>query len=169
MKLDISKRLHRLVAAGILAGLILVLTIAVPIPIPHMTGAYVNLGDAGVYLAAFLLGMPWGALCAAVGSALADVVLGSMFYAIPTFFIKGLMAFVAAMLLKHWEGKRVFALLVAGLIMPAGYFAFETMLYGFATALLGVPPNLIQYAAGIALGLPVIKLSERLRKGKDSV
>lgn len=167
MKLDLSRPLQRLVAAGIMAGVILALTMVVAIPIPHMAGAYVNLGDAGVYLAAFLLGSPAGALCAAVGSALADILLGGALYAIPTFIIKGLMALIAATLIKRWKGKRVLALLVAGIIMPVGYLAFETALYGFATAFLGVPANLIQYVAGIALSLPMMRILERFQKSTE--
>ncbi len=163
MKIDYNNPLHKLVLAGLLAACILLLTIVLPIPIPNMAGAYVNLGDAGVYLAAFLLGSPWGALSAAVGSALADILLGSMLYAGPTFVIKGLMALVAAMLIKRLEGKRIVALLCAGIIMPLGYFLFETALYGASVAIVGVPLNLIQYAVGVVLGLPILRLAERLK------
>lgn len=163
MKYDSNNLTHRLVLAGILAAFILVLTIVIAIPIPSMAGAYVNLGDAGVYLAAFLLGNPWGALCAAVGSALADLLLGSALYAGPTFVIKGLMAFFAAILLKQWQrkkGYKALALVCAGIVMPMGYLLFESILYGFGIAVVGLPANLAQYAVGIVLGLPAIRMTE---------
>ncbi len=169
MKLDLNNRLHKLVTAGILAALILLLTMVVAIPIPHMAGAYVNLGDAGVYLAAGILGTPWGMLAAAVGSALADIMLGSALYAAPTFIIKGLMALIAALLIKRWKSKHFVALLIAGLIMPIGYLAFETVLYGFSVAALGLPANSIQYAAGVALGLPMMRIAERFLKAPESI
>lgn len=161
MKYDNNNMTHRLVLSGILAAFILVLTIVIAIPIPSMAGAYVNLGDAGVYLAAFLLGNPWGMLCAGIGSALADILLGSALYAGPTLVIKGLMAFTAAILLRRWQGKKwckVLALLCAGVIMPMGYLLYESILYGFGTAVVGLPANLVQYAVGIALGLPAIRM-----------
>ncbi len=162
MRIDLSNKIHRLVLCGLLAACILVLTIVLAVPIPNMTGAYVNLGDAGVYLAAAVLGGPWGALSAAVGSALADVMLGSALYAIPTFLIKGLMAFFAGLLLKRFSaGKRLIALAIAGSVMPVGYFLFETALYGAGPALIGVPANLVQYGVGILLGSPVIAIVEK--------
>lgn len=162
MQFDWNKPLNKLVIGGLLAALILLLTIVVAIPIPQMAGAYVNLGDIGVYLAAYLLGGPWGALCAAVGSSLADVLLGSMLYAGPTFLIKGLMALCAGVLLKRLTGKRFVALLIGGIIMPLGYFLFESVLYGADVALLGVPANLAQYAVGVGVGMPVIRLAQNL-------
>lgn len=172
MQFDQSNRTHRLVLAGLLAAFILALTLVVSVPIPNMAGAYVNLGDAGVYLAAALLGGPWGALCAAVGSALADLLLGSALYAGPTFLIKGLMAYTASLLMRRWESKKAgkwLALICAGLIMPAGYLLFEGILYGFDVAILGAPLNLLQYVVGVALGIPAIRAAEsyfRLTKGK---
>ncbi len=161
MKYKNDNLTHRLVLASMLAGLILLLTM-VSFPIPHVAGAYVNLGDAGVFVAAFLLGNPFGALCAAVGSALADLILGSTLYALPTFFIKGGMAVLAALLMKRVRGKTVFALMIAGLLMPIGYFAFETALFGVQTAALGIPANLLQYAAGLVLGMTGIRIVSKL-------
>ncbi len=51
MKLDLNNRLHKLVTAGILAALILLLTMVVAIPIPHMAGVridvFVSVKDTG--------------------------------------------------------------------------------------------------------------------------
>jgi len=158
-----DKSLNKLVLAGLLAAFIFILTVVVPIRIPGTNGGYINLGDAGVFTAAYLLGWPWGAMAAAVGSALADMVLGSVIYAGPTFLIKGCMALLASYLLKRWK-KHALALLCAGLVMPLGYFLFEAVLYGPAAALVSVPMNLIQYAVGVVLGLVLIRLTGRLRR-----
>ncbi len=163
MQYDRTNKTHKLVLAGLLAAFIMVLTMVVKIPIPNMAGAYLNLGDAGVYLAACLLGNPYAALCAGVGSAVADLLLGSALYAVPTFVIKGAMAFVAAMLLERLSGKRLrrlISLTIAGLIMPLGYFLFEAVLYGPVLALAGMPMNLLQYAAGVALGAAATRAAE---------
>ncbi len=158
------KPVNRLALSGLLAAVVVILTIVhLPIPVPGMPGAYINLGDVGVYLSAFLLGSPWGVLAAAIGSALADLILGSALYAGPTFVIKGAMAFVTALLMARWK-KPLPAIILAGLLMPAGYFIFETFLYGAEAAALSLPFNGIQYAAGILVGYAVIQLAQRFKK-----
>lgn len=156
--------LYKLVLGGLMGAVILLLTIVVAVPIPGMAGAYVNLGDAGVYLAAFLLG-PFGALAAGIGSMLADLLLGSALYALPTLCIKGGMALLYWALSK--KTHRAVAMLIAGALVPVGYFLFEATLYGAATAALGIPANLIQWAVGVLLGLPVLRIAQRLNEQKN--
>ena len=159
--MNMHKPVNRLALAGLLAAVVVILTIVTYFPIPGVAGAYINLGDVGVYLSASLLGSPWGALTAAVGSGLADLLLGSAMYAGPTFLIKGGMALLASLLISRWK-KTLPALLCAGLLMPAGYFLFETFLYGAQTAAASLPLNGIQYAVGILLGYAAIRLTNRL-------
>ncbi|MDR1619379.1 MAG: ECF transporter S component [Clostridiales bacterium] len=161
MRLDLKTKTHRTVIAGILAAVILALTL-ISFPIPNMAGAYINLGDAGVYIAAFLLGNPWGALCAAVGSALGDLVLGSVIYAWPTFIIKAAMALVAALLIKKMNGKIFLPLILAGLIMPLGYYLFEGIVYGHGAAIAGVALNLLQYAVGVTIGGYAVRFLKKI-------
>lgn len=146
-----EKRLNtkKLVKAGLLCALVTVLTIFVQMPIPAIAGAYINGGDAGVYLAAFLLGGPWGAAVAGVGSAIADMALGSMVYAPATLVIKAAMAFFAARI-YHGGGKfsRILAPLAGSAIMIAGYFLYESVLFGPGAATASVLFNLIQAGGG---------------------
>ncbi len=155
-----------LVLGGLLGAVICALTIFVRIPLPLASGAYVNAGDAGVYLAAVLLGGWPGALAAAVGSALADLLVGAAVYIAPTFFIKGAMALLAAKLLL--SGRRgvfaqAFAFGATGLLMTAGYFVFEWVVFGFAMAAASVPFNLIQAVGGAILGVAASQAARRLR------
>lgn len=141
----------RLVKAGLLCALISVLTIFVQIPIPGVAGAYINGGDAGVYLAAYLLGGPWAAAVAGIGSAIADMALGSMVYAPATLVIKAAMAYLAARIYgRGGHASRIFAPLAGGLTIIAGYFLYETILFGANVAVISIPFNLIQ-AGGCAL------------------
>ena len=154
--------IRRLVLSGLMAAITCLLTL-VSYRIPGTESAYANLGDAGVYLSAFLLAGPWGALSAAVGSAIADVVLASALYAPATFVIKGAMALIAGALLKKAEGaKRVLVLFPAGIVMPVGYFLYEWLLYGIPTALISVPLNLVQMCLGIVIGGAAILATARL-------
>lgn len=58
------------------------------------TGGYVHLGDALVLSCGVVLGKKYGALAAGIGSALADIQLGYVSWAIPTLIIKALMAYI---------------------------------------------------------------------------
>ena len=146
-----AQSIRRLTTAGVLAASILLLTALVSIPMPGGLG-YINLGDAGVLLAGMLLGGGWGALCAGAASALADVLLGYTVYAPATFVIKGLVALVAGLLFVKTQKKiRYVSLYLAALIVPAGYFLYETLLYGSAGAIVNIPFNTMQCIVGASV------------------
>ncbi len=156
-----NQSIRRLTTAGVLAAAIVLLTALVSIPMPGGLG-YINLGDAGVLLAGILLGGGWGALCAGVASALADVLLGWAIYAPATFVIKGAVALVAWLLFRTLPKKIRFAgLYIAALIVPLGYFLYESLLYGSASAVPNVPFNAMQCMIGAVvatvLGLMLLR------------
>lgn len=154
-----DEKVRRLTAYGLLAAIVTVLTLFVSVPLPISSeAAYLNAGDAAVYASAYVLGPVGGAVVSAAGSALADVLHGGMIYVPATFVIKGLMALVCGLLLKRLRGAAPF---IAGIIMPAGYFAYECLLYGSAAALAGVWGNLVQYAFGSAAGLLIFSALKR--------
>lgn len=143
-----SQSIRRLTTAGVLAAAIVLLTTLVSIPMPSGFG-YINLGDAGVLLAGMLLGGGWGALCAGTASALSDILLGWGIYAPATFIIKGAVALVAGLLFtKTSKAIRYAALYLAALIVPFGYFLYETMLYGAVTAIPNIALNTVQCIIG---------------------
>lgn len=165
--------------ASLFAALVFVATMV--IHIPTLTGGYMNIGDGMVLLCGFILGPVWGVLAAGIGSMIADLV-GFPIYAVATFLIKALMAFVAYILAKllkpFFKKNRFVAYMIAGsaseLIMIAGYFVFEAvfMSYGFG-AVAGVLPNAVQGVVGVAVGtvLMVIfdktKLIEKMMRKRD--
>ena len=146
-----SLSIRKLTMAGVLAASIVLLTTLVSIPMPGGFG-YINLGDVGVLLAGMLLGGGWGALCAGAASALSDVLLGYTVYAPATFVIKGLVALVAGLLFVKTEKKiRFVALYLAALIVPAGYFFYELLLYGAASAIPNILFNTLQCLVGAVI------------------
>jgi len=150
-----TQSIRRLTTAGVLAAAIVLLTTIVSIPMPGGFG-YINLGDMGVLLAGMLLGGGWGALCAGAASALSDVLLGYTIYAPATFIIKGLVALVAGLLFARTQKKIRFAsLYLAALIVPAGYFCYELLLYGAATAIPNIIFNTIQCMIGAVVATVV--------------
>ncbi len=159
-----TQSIRRLTTAGVLAAAIVLLTTLVSIPMPGGLG-YINLGDAGVLLAGMLLGGGWGALCAGVASALSDILRGWGVYAPATFLIKGAVALIAGLLFARTDKKiRYAALYLAALIVPIGYFLYETMLYGAASAIPNIVFNAIQCVAGatVATVLGVMLMKTKL-------
>ena len=151
-----------LAVAGLLTAVTLLFTL-ISISVPAgMGGAYVNLGDMGVYALAYAVGGYMGALCAAIASAAADLMLGSMIYVPATFVIKGLTALLCSLLFKRFAKKKLLAPALSGLIIPVGYCLFECLAFGPAAAVISIIPNLLQWAVGVALGIPCIRLMERL-------
>ena len=150
-----DRRIRILVASGILAAVIFVLTAFLRIPIP---AGYVHLGDTGVFFAAMLLPPGVAAVCAGLGSALADLI-GFPAYVPVTFAVKGLTALVFALLWRRKDRLRYLAFL-AVLVIPVGYFLFELILYrNFAWV--DLPLNLLQSVVGAGLALALD------RAGKD--
>ena len=167
MKMD---KTRKLVLGAIFAALIALFTFAIPfkVPLPGTNAAYINLGDSVIFVSAYVLGGHMAALAAAVGSALADLLVGSNIYIIGTFLIKGLMCLIASMLLRkifrhHWWAKVVVSLSLSGLVMVIGYFLYEWLILGLEIAIASVPFNLIQYLFGVILGTIIIRALKKYR------
>ena len=88
-----------------------------------------------------------------MGSALADILIGSAIYAPATLVIQGAMALIATCIMKR-----------SGKFTPVGSFLYETVLYGAQTALVSVPMNLIQYVGGVVIGALIIMPLKRVIK-----
>jgi uncharacterized membrane protein len=158
--------------AGVFAALIFTATFLLGFPLPIMTGGYVNLGDVFIYLAGFLFGGPIGAVAAAIGSALADLIKGFAIYAPATFVIKGVMAFVVGHFASGKSfGKFAISVAAAALFMVAAYFVFELALFSMQNgkpvlAIANIPFNLVQAAGCFAIAMvlykPIDKFKNRL-------
>ena len=163
--IKMENRLKKTTTAALMAAVIFVVTFTGSvIPIPRRgSGAYVNLGDTVIYIAAYILGGPAAGIAAAIGSALSDTAAGSVVYILPTFIIKGLMGLVCGQIMK----KRSFAAYaiacaVGGAIMTAGYGLFETGFFGRSYAAASLPLNVVQWVAGAAVGIALYPAAKRL-------
>ncbi len=155
-----------LTLCGMLAALVFVATYFIKLPVP-MTSGYVHLGDGLILLGASLLG--WMAVpAAAVGSLLADLLLGYAPYALPTLVIKGCVAAVAVLAARQTRLPwRTLLLLAAEGAMVAGYFLAEWLLlgYGAAGAWANVPGNAVQGVSGVLIALALLPAVRRARLG----
>ena len=163
----------KIVMTALFAALACAATMAIRIPTPG-TGGYIHPGDAIVILSGIILGPACGFLAGGVGSALADLLGGYFFYVPITLVIKGLIAFLSAVLYRkvNARGKhRCLGVILGGiadiLLVAGGYFLCESFLYGAAGALASVPANLIQGGSGLVLSLilyPVLTAVPDVRK-----
>ena len=159
----------KLCLAALFIALTFVATFVVQIPLLSGYG-YLNLGDAFVFLSAFLLGPIWGTVAAGIGSALADVI-GYLAYAPATLIIKSAMAFLAWLtyksLLKVCK-KEVLAEIVAGvagtLVMVVGYFLYEVLLFVTpAVAIVNSLWNCLQGATGTVLAVLLMRILLKIK------
>mgnify|MGYP001634788535 FL=1 len=146
--------IRSMVTTAMLAALTYAATVVIRIPTP--TGGYVNLGDAVVLLAAFLLGPVGGMVAGGLGSALSDLMAGYMAWVPATLIIKGAMGLTAGLLyrrLGHIRGGIVLAAVPAECVMVLGYFGFEAALLGQGLgAAVGISANVVQGVFGLAAG-----------------
>lgn len=161
--------INQIATCGVMAALVALGTSIIKIPVPS-TGGYVHIGDSLVYIAGVLLGPIFGGISAAIGSMIADLI-GYPLYAVPTFVIKGLDAWLVGMIYMQTGAKAaglnkkiayyVLSFIAGGAVMVTGYFLFETNLYGFEAAFAAVPPNILQAVAGGVLGIPLLLAIEK--------
>ena len=161
----------KIVITALMASMVCVATMIIKIPSP-MKG-YINIGDCFVLLCGWLLPPGYAFVAAGLGSALADLLSGYVTYAPATFLIKGLMAllvFLCCKLMQKRTGKlpaQIVGAFLAEILMIAGYFLFEGILYGFAPSLVNIPANGVQGVAGIVIGLALVKGLERAKISLD--
>ena len=129
--------------------------IALPLPI-----GYFNLGDVAVLVSAYVGGPLWGTLAAALGSSLADLLMGYTLYAPATALIKAVVALAACLLYRIFKKiilkesldliPRAIASVVAEIFMVVGYFLYEAFIltYGLGASV-SIPGNAVQALCGV--------------------
>ena len=160
---------------GVMIAIICVATLVIKVPTVMGIG-YVHLGDSMIFLAAILFGKKKGAVTAAFGMTLADLISGYAYYMPFTFIIKGVMAFIAAGIAYrgNYNGKNMlnnlFAFIIAGIWMVFGYFVAKVILVKYVLfradstkeaitlASASVPNNIGQFVVGIIIALFLLKL-----------
>ncbi|AYJ42773.1 MULTISPECIES: ECF transporter S component [Lactiplantibacillus] len=141
---------------GMLIALNVVISIFFHIPIP-MTHGYINLCDAGIFIAALIFGRRGGVIVGGASGLLLDLLLGYPQYMFFSLIAHGLEGWLAGYLgAGKSRGHQIAALATGAVVMVLGYFITDSLLYTLATGLVGVPTNLIQGAAGAVLAFPIV-------------
>lgn len=141
---------------GVLTALTAAITYASYTPFSPTRG-YFNLGESMVFFSALTFGWSAGAICGGIGSAAADILLGSGIYAPITLMAKGAEGFVAGIIGKRDTSKPVLiavAIGTGGACMITGYFLYELFILdvGLGKALAEVPINVGQVVIGGTIG-----------------
>ena len=155
--MDLS--LKRITKMAMMAAIIFVCTYTFKIPIA-ITGGYTHLGDCAIFVGVMILGRKDGTVAAAVGAALSDLLGGFMLWVLPTFFIKGIMAFVMGTVvekvLPEKKGNWLIGAVLGGLCQIIGYQLVKIVLISPAAALATIPTITTQTVAGIVIAAVVI-------------
>lgn len=129
------KQTQTLVLIAMMTALVTAVTMMFRIPLP--IGGYINLGDVVVMSAVLVLPIRGALIAASVGSALADILSSYAHYAVFTFFIKALEAWVVFKLLnKKTQKRQVVPFVMGALVMMIGYGLVDGFLAGEAAVIL---------------------------------
>lgn len=151
----------RLTITALMIAIIWLSTMVLSVPIYY---GYINLGDVAVYLAGFILGPVYGFVAAGFGAALADYSLSFTQYMITTFFVKGIMAFLAGKVRNKNKTLKILGCALGGIIMVGGYYITEVIIYGSKISpLANIPWNILQFIVGIIIAFILIKPLKKLK------
>ncbi|MEE6634839.1 MULTISPECIES: ECF transporter S component [Limosilactobacillus] len=159
-----NERLRRLTLAALLLALSVVLGRFFVIPIPWTHG-YINLCDAGILIAALLLGPAYGTAVGGFGGMFLDLLSGYPQYALFSLIAHGLEGLTTGYLGQRAGSRRGYqclALACGVVVMAACYFFSDSLMYHtWMVGILSIGGNLLQGVIGGALAL---WLTPHLRK-----
>ena len=140
---------QELVFTALMTALVFVATYLPHIPIPL---GYAHLGDAVIFLLAFLAPRRTTLFAACIGSALADLLGGFALWIVPTLVIKFVMAEIVCRIGRRGNeiaprSGIIAALFLASLWMAAAYTLAGAVLYASLPAALASTPGLLMEVA----------------------
>lgn len=140
---------QELVFTALMTALVFVATYLPHIPIPL---GYAHLGDAVIFLLAFLAPRRTALFAACIGSALADLLGGFVLWIVPTLVIKFVMAEIVCRIGRRGNeiaprSSIIVALFLASLWMAAAYTLAGAVLYASLPAALASAPGLLMEGA----------------------
>lgn len=161
-----------MVETALLIALVFIATRFINIRLPFLSnGGLVHLGNVMLFITAIVFGKEKGAIAGAVGMAMFDLASGWALWAPFTFVVRGIMGYMVGAIAwsKNKNGNslivNVFAIILSGIWMIAGYYITEGVLYGnWITPVASIPGNLTQIIVGLVLGVPIAKVLKRYVK-----
>lgn len=148
----------RIAKNALMIALIFVGTYTIKVPVPA-TGGYIHLGDSMIFLAVLLLEKKDGALCAALGGGLSDLLTGATMWILPTLIIKFVMAWIMGEVLEKGITKHdwIVGAILGGIWQCIGYTIATIPLTSLPVALATAPDYVIQTTGGLIVFVVVAK------------
>ncbi|MFC6180225.1 ECF transporter S component [Lactiplantibacillus daowaiensis] len=141
---------------GLLIAVTVVISRLLIIPVP-MTHGNINLCDAGIMIAALLFGRRGGAVVGGASGFILDLISGYSQYMIFSLIVHGLEGWLVGQFgAGKSKGWQLAAMAIGGIVMVAGYFVSDSLLYALPTGLIGVPTNAVQAVIGGVIAFPVV-------------
>ena len=142
--------------SALLTAMCTAATIALPIPL--VTGGYLNAGDIIIVVTALLFGPLPASIVGSFGGSIADIITGYVIFAPGTFIAKGLSGLLIGLVWKKSKSKRLIVSVGASLcgasLMTLLYFVYEAFILRFGLAAAAeIPANLLQGTVGTAGGI----------------
>ncbi len=123
---------------------------------PLGAGGLVHIGTLMMFAIAIKYGKRYGAISAAIGMTLFDVMMGWASWAPGTFFVRLAAGFIVGYIAQSPKGqgmdfiRNLLAITLGGFIIVSGYYIFEAFfITDFYGALASIPGNLMQILIGI--------------------
>lgn len=163
------------IITGLLTAMVLVATMFINIRLPiSINGGLIHMGNVMLFLAAILFGKNKGMIAGAFGMGLFDVLSGWMVWAPFTFIIRGAMGYIIGYI-AHASRKNgdniiynFMGILLSSVVMIAGYYVAEGLLYGnWLSPATSIPGNIVQLVFGCAalFIVPIVKKALKMAGG----
>ena len=159
---------RELTLTAVMSAFVFVATFVTKIPIPL---GYAHLGDAAIFIIVVMFGKKVGVLSGCFGSMLADLIGGFPIWIGPTLIIKWLMTETFAKIseidenFNYYSPRTIAALILAGIVMAAGYTLTGALLYDSLEAGLSSAPGLlieglVNAVAAVFVGSAMLKYKQ---------
>lgn len=167
-----NKTALHLSLTAVSAAFVAVFTIAVRIPVPATSG-YISLCDAAVVFISYAFGTVTGLIAGGLGSAAADLLGGYPQFAVISFIVHGLEAFLAGLLVRK-NSQSVPTMILGAIIsiitVCGGYLLLEVLfITTFSSAIVEVPMNALQSGVGSVIGLLLYAAVNKAYRNLDSL
>ena len=161
---NMQSKTKDLVLSALLIALVFITTqINFKLPI-SINGGLVHLGNTMLFMSAIVFGKKKGAIAGAFGMGLFDILSGWAAWAPFTFIIRGVMGYIIGYVANSNDRKgnsttwNLIGIIIAGIIMIAGYYIAEIIITGnYIAPITSIPGNIIQIVFGALFGLPLVK------------
>lgn len=159
--MEIKSNTVRFSLIAMFSALCAIMTSVLKVPSP--TG-YTHIGDVAIYVTALLFGSYMGGCVGAIGSTVADLVVGYPKWYV-TIFAHGFQGLIAGQGKNKHVLIQIMIAVIGGIVMSVTYWSVNIIIFGRELAFGSLIRDLFgQTAVSVAVSIPVVKAVQRMRK-----